>query len=620
MKRKYLDFEDVLSDQRREDEFVEVPLRNGVFRATLFIGFLIAAILFVQLFLMNIVDGSRFLNRAVSNMTDEQLEEAPRGVIVDRFGKLLLHNEPTLKVVLAPRDFPEGTIARRAVLDRIAQIINVPREDLYAEMEKRDWGQSDRIVVKENPSHDEFVELTSENLPGVSIEPSYRRVPEDPFAFSHVLGYTGLVDEKDVKKNENLSIDEKIGRAGLELTYDAELRGVSGKSVFFRDANGKTKEKKSVQKAEQGDILETSIDRDLEMYMYNRLAQGLQEIGRDTGVAVAMNPQNGEILGLVNIPSYDSTNLKAALLDAKNPLFNRAVMGVYNSGSAIKPLVATGVLTEGVVTPSTQILSTGVIEIPNPYNPKLPSKFVDWKAHGWVDVHGALARSSNVYFYEVTGGFQGQKGIGIEKLKIWWQKFRLDQKTGIDLPGEEIGFLPDPAWKEKEKKHPWRVGDTYNVAIGQGDFMITPIELLNYIGAVANGGKFFELHVVKNIKSSEGTVLKTVEPKVLSDISSEIAKALPDVQQGMRDAVQKDYGTAHLLAGLPFPVAAKTGTAQIQNNQKTNAFFVGYAPYNNPQIAVIVLVENSREGGRNTVPIANDIFLWYYKNRLQSQK
>lgn len=616
MKRKYLDFEDVLSDQRREDEFVEVPLRNGIFRATLFVGISVAAILFVQLFLMNVVGGSRFLDRAVSNMTDEQLEEAPRGVIIDRFGKPLLHNEPTLKVVLAPRDFPEGTVARRAVLDRIAQIINVPREDLYTKMEKRDWGQSDRIVVKENPSHDEFVELTSENLPGVSIEPSYRRISENPFAFSHVLGYTGLVNEKDVKKNGSLSIDEKIGRAGLELTYDSDLRGVSGKSVFFRDANGKTKEKKSVQKAEQGNTLETSIDRDLEIYMYNRLAQGLQEIGRDTGIAIAMNPQNGEILGLVNIPSYDSTNLKAALLDTKNPLFNRAVMGVYNPGSTIKPLVATAALTEGVVTPNTQILSTGVLEIPNPYNPKLPGKFLDWKAHGWVDVHGALARSSNIYFYEVTGGFQGQKGIGIEKLKIWWQKFRLDQKTGIDLPGEEIGFLPDPAWKEKEKKQPWRVGDTYNVAIGQGDFMITPIELLNYIGAVANGGKFFELHIVKNIKNSEGVILKTIEPKVLSDISSEIAKALPDVQQGMRDAVQKDYGTAHLLAGLPFPVAAKTGTAQIQNNQKTNAFFVGYAPYNNPQIAIIVLVENSREGGRNTVPIANDIFLWYYKNRL----
>jgi cell division protein FtsI/penicillin-binding protein 2 len=253
--------------------------------------------------------------------------------------------------------------------------------------------------------------------------------------------------------------------------------------------------------------------------------------------------------------------------------------------------------------------------IRNGYEPR----FATQKAHAWVNAQSALARSSNVYFYEVTGGFQNQRGIGIEKLKQWWQLFRLDQKTGIDIPGERVGFLPDPDWKERVKNDPWRVGDTYNVAIGQGDFMVTPLGLLNYIASVANGGVLWKPHVATGVLNADGGVITEMRPEVLADFKEKIAGALPTVRRGMRDAVLKDYGTAHLLHDLPVDVAAKTGTAQIQNNQKTNAFFVGYAPYDNPELAIIVLVENSREGGRNTVPIAKDIFMWYYENRLNSR-
>lgn len=619
MKHKPLDFEDILSDHRSEEEFYEVPLQGRVFKLSFFLALGAAALLFGGLFVTNIIEGDAYEARATRNISDEQIEEAPRGVVLDRFGNPLVHNDPSLKVVLSPRDFPAGSAERLDILSRTSKALNIPRSELLEKIEERDWGQSDRLVIKENPSHDELVAIESIDVPGIYVEPSFVRIPEHRYAFSHVIGYTGLVGKKDIEEDESLGIDDKIGRAGLELYYDKELRGENGKSVFFRDAKGEAKERQSTKKAEQGNTLSTFIDRGLQEYAYERLSQGLRELGRDSGLVVAIDPRNGEVLALTNIPSYDVSDIPSALKDPKNPFFNRSVMGVYNPGSTIKPLHAVAALTEGVATPETSVYSSGVIEVPNPYNPSLPGRFLDWKAHGWVNVESALARSSNIFFYEVIGGFKNQKGIGIEKLNDWWRLFRMDQKTGIDLPGERVGFLPDPEWKEQEKNDPWRVGDTYNVAIGQGDFSITPMELINYIAAIANGGKFYSPRVVDAILDPEGNAVSRTAPEIKSDIGGKISAALPYVRRGMRDAVVKEYGTAHSLANLPVQVAAKTGTAQIQNNQKTNAFFVGYAPYDNPQIAVLVLVENAREGGGNALPIAKDIFMWYYENRLRTQ-
>lgn len=619
MKKRHIDFEDMLMDRRREESFVEVPLRGGVFKVVFFIALIACVGLFIKLFSLNVVEGERFRARASSNISDEQIEEAARGVIVDRFGNPLVANEPAWKAVLSPRDFPEDVRERVALLNTLSVTLNIPVRELKDKIGDRDWGQSDRLLLKEDLSHDEFVALSTETLSGVSVEPTWKRISQSPYAFSHILGYTGLVTKDDIKKNSALSIDDRIGRSGLEAFYDDALRGENGKFVFFRDAAGRTKEKKSVEVATQGATLQTSIDGGLQEFAYTRMMQGLAELGRDTGAVIAIDPRNGEVLALASAPGYDPLDIKKALTDPDKPLFNRAVQGVYNPGSTIKPLVATAVLSEGIVTPATQVYSPGYIDIPNPYNPQNPTRFPDWKPQGWVNVHSALARSSNVYFYEVTGGFQSQKGLGIEKLKDWWERFRLDKKTGIDLPGEGEGFLPDPEWKERVKNDPWRIGDTYHVAIGQGDFMITPPALINYIAAIANGGKFYELHVMKSTKDVKGNTLRVIEPRLLSDIGNEIKSALPDVKQGMRDAVTKDYGTAHLLSNLPVKVGAKTGTAQIQNNQRTNSFFVGYAPYDNPEIAILVLVENSKDGAANTTPIARDIFLWYYENRLKGR-
>ena len=239
---------------------------------------------------------------------------------------------------------------------------------------------------------------------------------------------------------------------------------------------------------------------------------------------------------------------------------------------------------------------------------------MDWKPHGWVDVRSAIARSSNIFFYAAGGGWQDVKGLGVEKLKEYWKIFGFGEKTGIDTEGESIGFLPDPEEKEIRTKDIWRIGDTYNVSIGQGDLQVTPIQILSQISAIANGGDWYRPFLVSAIgnKTSTTTVNKPEITRNFSDFGSYIG----EVQEGMKDTVRKPYGTAFMLSDLPFESAGKTGSSQVANNARTNAFFVAYAPAANPQIAILVLVENAREGSLNAVPIGKDVLNWYYQNRM----
>ena len=284
------------------------------------------------------------------------------------------------------------------------------------------------------------------------------------------------------------------------------------------------------------------------------------------------------------------------------------------------------------MTPEDIVFSAGYIEIPNPYFPDQPSIFKDWKAHGWVDMRSALARSSNVYFYEVGGGFGARVGLGIVRLKKWWQLFGLGEVTGIDVSGEARGLLPDPDWKESRVGDIWRVGDTYNASIGQGDLLVSPIGLLNYITSIANGGLLYTPRIMKTVYDDAGAVVAASRPTVLRDMRREMSDFLVPVQEGMRDAVIQEYGTARLLRDIPMPVWGKTGSAQVAGNRKTNAFFVGYgaAPYGaddplaeaddngaKPEIAILVIVEDAKEGSLNVVPVARDVFEWYYEHRIK---
>jgi penicillin-binding protein 2 len=327
-----------------------------------------------------------------------------------------------------------------------------------------------------------------------------------------------------------------------------------------------------------------------------------------------MNPKNGRILAMLNFPSYDNNvfatpSLKqervALLTDSHRPLFNRAISGLYNPASTIKPVVGVAALAEQVIDPVRSIFSPGYIDVPNPYHPESPTRYLDWRYQGYVNLSQAIAKSSDVYFSAVVGGTPEIKGMGITKLRDWWQRFGLGSVTGIDLPGEESGFLPDPAWKEKRMGRAWTLGDSYNVAIGQGDVLATPLQIINYEAAIANGGHLWRPHI-SEVQS---------KPEMLNDLTAYASQIL-EARKGMREAVTSPEGTAYLLHDLPVAAGGKTGTAQTKNKTEENSFTVAFAPYDDPQIVVLVVIENARAKTLNTVPVAKDVLWWYAINRL----
>jgi penicillin-binding protein 2 len=394
------------------------------------------------------------------------------------------------------------------------------------------------------------------------------------------------------------------GKSGLEAFYDDRLRGVNGDYVIFRDVAGNPLQKKIIKEAQPGLTMKTTIDADFQKYFYESFQKSLDSLGRNAGAGIAMDPKTGEILAMVSFPAYDNNNPAQYLRAVHYPLFNRAISGVYSPGSVIKPLVALAGLREKVMTPDFTVFSPGYLDVPNPYDPQHPSRFLDWKPQGVVNARSALARSSNVYFYTIGGGHKNVRGLGISRLKDYWKRFGFDKKTGIDLPAEAVGFLPDPQEKEARTGQPWRIGDTYNVSIGQGDLGVTPIRLLVALASIANNGRMMKPRLLADER-----------PMVIMDYS-DWQPMIEEVQKGLRDAVAMSYGTASLLYDLPYKTAGKTGSSQIQNNTKTNAFFVGYGPANDPKIAVLILVEDAKGGSLNAVPIARDVLKWYYERRL----
>jgi len=619
-KKGELNLEETLSDDWSKDkdmELVEVSLGGGPMVFAGLVVSLIAAVLVGRIVFVGLAQSTRYELRAEENQNLVTLLPAPRGIIYDRNGKILADNHPVFSAYLKTDEFLRQANSQKQILDSIGEILGVSPEEIWNSLKLGDLEKNGGLLLlNPNLTQTEVVKLKSLNLSVVEIEDSFNRNYPDGEMFSSVLGYTGMVTASDLNGDSGLMIQDEIGKSGAELYYDDQLRGTNGKTIQKRDARGRLFGDKEDVKPEIGKPLYLTIDADLQKYFYRQMKEQLSSLGRTKGVGLAMNPQNGEILAMLNFPVYDNNILssggsnsekQAILTSGDQPLFDRAISGFYAPGSTIKPLVGVAALKEGVITPSKEIFSPGYIDIPNPYKPDEPTRYLDWRYQGYVNLASALAQSSDVYFYELGGGGPDSVGLGITRLRQWWQKFNLGNLTGVDLPGEAKGFLPSPDWKENKDKRPWLLGDTYNVSIGQGNLLLTPLQLLNYISTIANGGKIYQPVINKN-----------GEHKVISDISY-LSPQFQEVRKGMRLVATSRMSQANTLGELPFAVEGKTGTAQVSNNQKLNAFFVGYATSENPQIAVLVLVESAREGSLNAVPIAKDVFNWYYQNRIQKK-
>jgi len=606
MKREYkeITFDQVTFNPASPDLSIkEQPLDSRIFRLAV-AGFLVViAVVLSGVFFLGTVKGDFYRNRSFANVNKILIQPAPRGIIFDRYGKPLVSNVPSLALHLRPLDLVKNNELEPAL--SLLESVGLSRADFYRILEENDLQTNDLIVLKKDISNSEAIKIASSGLSSLVVVHDFKRAFHP--AFSHLVGYTNLSTRKEVGAGSFSSMDT-VGRSGLEKYYDGRLRGANGKTVIYQNAKGEKLEERAASEPKVGEDLTTTVDAEFQEYFYRRLDQRLKSLGRSRGAGMAINPQNGEVLAMISMPGFSPTNLAEALRDEiDRPISNRLASGLYSPGSTIKPIIAVAALKEEIVTPADKIFSSGQIELPNPYYPDKPSIFKDWKAHGWVDLYSAIARSSNVYFYEVGGGFEGQQGLGIAKIREYFSLFGLDKKTGLAFPGEANGSLvPEKDWK-KERSN-WRVGDTYNVSIGQGKMLVTPIGLLNAIASIVNGGELYKPSLVPTSPS-----------KILKD-NSYLKPQFDEVVKGMLDTVSKPYGSAYLLRDIPMKIAAKTGSVQIDNNTKTNALFVGCGPIplaDKPSVCVLVLVEDAKEGSLNALPIAYDVMKWYYENRIK---
>lgn len=413
-----------------------------------------------------------------------------------------------------------------------------------------------------------------------------RNYPEP--AASQVIGYVSY-PKKD--SNGVYYDDSQTGVTGVEAEYDATLAGENGKMLTESDALGHVRSEGTIVPAKEGKALALSIDSDLERLFARAIREVASSQGFLAGSGAIMDAQTGEVLALVSYPSYDSNVMASGgpsdtiaryATDPGHSFLDHAVQGVYIPGSIVKPFVASGALTDGLISPSTVINDPGFISIADPYHPGKEFIYKGWKALGPVSVKKAIAWSSDVFFYTVGGGFGNQKGLGIDRLDYWYRMFGFGSPTGIALSGEASGVIPTPAWKLATFNEPWYLGDTYFTAIGQYSVQVTPIQVTRAIAAVANGGKLFTPTLLAGQTSSFTTV--PVDTSALSV-----------VRAGMREGV-----TSALASALDVPyvsVAAKTGTAQTgAQNQYDNSWVEGFFPYEHPHYAFAVVLERGPSG------------------------
>ncbi|TSC94948.1 MAG: penicillin-binding protein 2 [Candidatus Berkelbacteria bacterium Athens1014_28] len=595
---------------------------KGVMPFLKFILVICFVFLSYRLFVLQIVDASKNRDLAQGNSIRPRAILSSRGVIFDSKGRWLARNKPSFALGVYPSDLPIEKKERLSVLSRLSEISAVSVSEIEKKIFEAGSASIQAVIIKADLPREEALILEEKTfgLSGVLIVEQATREYQSQSGLAHILGYTLPISAEEKKNNPNYISSEQYGKLGIEKVYENNLRGLPGIEEVEVDSKGKvvrTLLGNGIREPVSGDNIILNINLDLQNQMANDLSVGISAAGADvhSGVAIAINPNTGAVLGLVSLPSYDNNifsgevdqNQYQALLNDPNlPLLNRATMGAYPSGSVIKIVMAAAGLEDGIITKNTSIETPPEITVGE-------YKFPDWKWHtGMTNVTRALAESNDIFFYALSGGFDKISGLGVEKIAKYLSLFGFGKKTGIDLASESTGLVPTPEWKERVKKENWYIGNTYHVGIGQGDFLTTPIQMAKALLPFANGGKLLTPQIVKEITNSNEEVVKKFSPVVEKEgfISAENIKT---VQEGMRQTVL--YGSARTMADLPVSSAAKTGTAQFLNNQKMHAWFVTYAPYENPEIAVVVLVDGGGQGNEVALPVAKSILSWYFANK-----
>jgi penicillin-binding protein 2 len=603
--------------QKKENDFFEkkfeVPLSKNISRIFFAFIFVLISVLFINNFRFQVLERDKFLALADGNKFIIQKVRAERGIIYDRNLRQLVFNQPSFDLVAEKSNLPKIEQEKFKILKEVSGIIKKDFATLKKEIEE---SRGAEILVSENLDYQTLLILETKirELPGFQIKNNTVRDYLDGEIFSHVLGYK-----------------RKTGRtAGLENYYDEALKEKPGEILRERDAAGNLISQKIVSLPESGKSLILTLDSQLQKKIYEELGKALESAGVKVGAAVALDPKTGEVLSLVSFPSFDNNLFSKGmstkdweLIEKENLLFDNAISGGHQAGSTIKPLLAVAALEEKIISPDKKIDAsegTGKIVIRSRWDPNKFQEFTDWKIHGLTDMRKAIAQSVNVYFYTIGGGYGDQDGLGPSRIKKYLELFGWGNKTQIDLPEEKGGLLPDPEWKKtyfKEKVNQiWYDGDTYNLSIGQGYLKVTPLQMAVSYLPIVNGGKLLKPKLAKGILDSNKTLVEVIKPEVIREgfIKDD---NLEVVRQGMRGAVTNGSCT-DWLNNLPFPTACKTGTAQTgkfdpaDKKNYFNAWTVVFAPYDEPEIVLVIFVKEVKKAHPTVMPVAKSVLEWYF--------
>lgn len=556
---------------------------------------------------------------ADGNRVRRQITIAPRGAIVDAKGHELVVNEAGYRFDLIPADLPYRRSDREATLRRVADTKQLNFDDLVAKVNQAGLSSTSPLTIIPKLSREDALldKVRFNDIPGVSISYIPSRKYDNTPGLAHLIGYTSQMTGNDIARHPDYHTGSPIGRSGVESSYDVALRGEVGVNDIEVNATGQFQRILTRKPPKVGNTLHLTLDKGLQTEMNEALKAAMEKEHANQAVGIAINPQTGGILASVSLPGYDNNLFAKGVSqdefnqinnDPNKPLLNRALDGLYPAGSTIKPFVAAAALQEGTITAQTTLdTSAGVIEIGD-------FRFPDWKKHGVTAVAQAIAESNDIMFYALGGGWKHIPPLGVERLRRYYSLFGLGKDTGVDYASESKGLVPDPDWKKRVKKEAWYIGDTYHIAIGQGDLLVTPLQMARALSSLVNGGRLLTPHIVD---SSESSQTKAVTPLTFPEEKISLnEKTIATVRDGMRLSVTSDTGSARSLRELPFSSGGKTGTAQFGiDNAKTHAWYIGYAPADNPEIVVVVIVEGGGEGNAISVPVAGRVFNYYMTHK-----
>ena len=604
--------------------------RNLFARRTLvaFFGILLlTGVLFTNIYQLQIVNFDTYQTRSNGNRIKLLPLPPTRGLIYDRYGKLLAENLTFFGLYIVP----EKTENLDRTLDELRYIVGLTDNDIENfKKERRRGTRYTPILLKPNLTEEQIARfaVSSYQYPSLDVRPYFKRYYLYGEIMTHILGYVGKINDKDVerlKKEEkfaNYSGTSDMGKLGIERYYEDSLHGVTGFEEVEINNRGKVIRKLREQPAVAGKSIHLTIDLELQRYITELLSG-------QKGAIIVLDPKDSGVLAMVSTPSYDnnlfvdgisSEDYKRLLNDPARPLYSRATQGVYPPASTVKPLISVAAQTENVITQNTTIFDPGYWILPN-----TSKRFRDWKksGHGYTDLNKAITESSDTYFYQVA------HNMGIDRLSEWMKRFGFGMPTGIEIQEEAAANMPSREWKQKRYKRPWVLGDTISVGIGQGYWTATPLQVAKATAILVNNGKVNTPHLMKAIEGAELSPYK--DPLIYPDISEPKQNYWDAAKRGMYNVVNSAAGTGRkAFAGANYRVAGKSGTAQVfslKENEKYNAaglkkelhdhaWFTAYAPYENPRLVVTVILENAGGGSSNAAPLARKVMDYYLNQRL----